>query len=153
MGSRLGILEPLLRCLDCTKSSPSRIRPTNHTNLPLASGPVPHSRSVWHQEHKCSRFAQSQWFYSSPEEHDQSPSHLKSWFTVNEVRILTHVSYHQNQSRTGQRNITDFLPPTVQTAPTLLQPSSVTTMSVSIANAPLTREPGRFTDDGLRARR
>jgi hypothetical protein len=26
-------------------------------------------------------------------------------------------------------------------------------MSASIANAPLTREPGRFADDGLRARR
>jgi hypothetical protein len=32
-------------------------------------------------------------------------------------------------------------------------PPSVTTMSASIANAPLTREPGRFADDGLRARR
>ena len=113
-------------------------------------------RALYGIKNKCSRFAQSQWFYSSPEEHFrsvQSPSHLENWLAVNEVRIITHVTHHQNQNRTGQRNITDFLTPTVQTAPTPLQPPSVTTMSASIANAPLTREPGRFADDGLRARR
>jgi hypothetical protein len=83
----------------------------------------------------------------------QSPSHLENWLAANEVRIITHVTHHQNQNRTGQRNITDFLTPTAQTAPTPLQPPSVTSISASIDNAPLTHERGRFADDGLRARR
>ena len=136
-------IKPFTDMTNKPDKSPACIRPIN------AFAPCMASRTN-------APFAQSQWFYSSPEEHFrsvQSPSHLENWLAVNEVRIITHVTHHQNQNRTGQRNITDFLTPTVQTAPTPLQPPSVTTMSASIANAPLTREPGRFADDGLRARR
>jgi hypothetical protein len=113
-------------------------------------------RALYGIKNKCSRFAQSHWFYSSPEEHFRqapSPSHLENWIAVNESRILTHVHHHQTQHRTGQRSITDFLTPNVQPPPTTPQPPSTTTMSDIITNAPLTREPGGFADDGLRARR
>lgn len=113
-------------------------------------------RALYGIKNKCSRFAQSHWFYSSPEEHFRqapSPSHLENWIAVNEARILTHVHHHQNHHRTGQRSITDFLTPIVQSPPTIPQPPSTTTMSDRITNAPLTREPGGFADDGLRARR
>jgi hypothetical protein len=111
--------------------------------------------SPWGKFIECSRFAQSHWFYSSPDEHflqAPSPSHLENWLAVNEARILTHVNHHQNQHRTGQRHITDFLPPIVQPAPSHLQPPSTTTLSTNVTNVPLTIEPGGFADDGLRAR-
>ena len=113
-------------------------------------------RALYGVRNQCSRFARDRWFYSSPEEHFQRvtcASHLENWLAVNEVRILTHVTHHQNQNRTGQRSITDFLTPIVHPPPTFPQPPSATTLSDRITNAPLTREPGGFADDGLRARR
>jgi hypothetical protein len=56
------------------------------------------------------------WFCESPEAHftrQADPGHLENWIALNEARILSQVTHHQQHTRTGQRSIEEYFPPII----------------------------------------
>jgi hypothetical protein len=115
-------------------------------------------RSLYNLREKCTRSCQLAWFYQSADEHfqrEKQVSNLENWISLNEKRIMAHVTSQKSNRQQGQYSLTDFFPlqppgrepdpaPNIDPIPPSLASST---------NAPPTRGPGGFAGDELRAHR
>jgi hypothetical protein len=71
-------------------------------------------RALYRLRHHCSHLARLEWFFESSEAHSTrqaDPRHLENWIALNEARILSQVTHHQQHTRSGQRSIEEYFPP------------------------------------------
>jgi hypothetical protein len=106
-------LDPLLRRVGQSKQCPSRPQPANQSQAPTTR--AQHKiRALYSLRHHCSHLAHREWFYESPEApftRQTDPRHLENWIALNEARILSQVTRHQQHTRTGQRTIEEYFSP------------------------------------------
>jgi hypothetical protein len=71
-------------------------------------------RALYDLRQQCSPYAQRHWFYTTPDIHfakEPDLRRLENWISLNEARILSQVTFRQQNLQFGQHTIDDYFPP------------------------------------------